>query len=94
MSNTSVSIPRESVEDHPVVVTVDNAQVLTNVQVQHTINGERPAENNWVAAVVSNQETHIHLDGTWTVGPHTIWARLYENATPGVEVNCGVIHIT
>ncbi len=84
--------PRESVEFQPVLVTLDNVSVTSNVQIAVLKPTDRPVEADWFAATVLNGEVGF-LTGTYAYGTWNVWARVVGSPEEPV-INCGSIQIS
>lgn len=88
----SLSLPRETVELVPVVVTnrETGAAVITDVETAITLGAARPT--TWTDAVVVADKTYALISGL-RIGTWTVWARV--TAAPEAPViDCGRITIT
>lgn len=87
---TMLTVPRETVEYIPVVVTLNGVVVTSGVEFAVVADGSRPSA--WSAAVVLNSATYVLLTGL-TPGQWRIWARV--SAAPETPViECGYITVT
>lgn len=87
---TALTLPRETVEYIPVIVTVNGVVTTTGVEFAVVIDGSRPS--TWTAAVVVEGATFVLVTGL-TPGQWRIWARV--SAAPETPViECGYITVT
>jgi hypothetical protein len=87
---TLMTVPRETVEYIPVVVTLNGTVTTTGVSFSVVPDGTRPT--TWTPAVVLVDATYVLISGL-TPGIHYVYAKV--SAAPEAPViNCGYITVT
>jgi hypothetical protein len=87
---TLMTVPRETVEYIPVVVTLNGTVTTTNVSFAVVPDGTRPT--TWTAATVLDNATYVLISGL-SQGIYYVYAKVV--AAPETPViNCGYITVT
>jgi len=84
------TLPRETSEFMPVVITVDAVAVTSGVAFALVTNGARPT--TWVPATVLGPETLVFVSGL-SVGVYTLFAQVTAGAEVAV-IEVGALQIT
>ena len=84
--------PRESVEFQPVLITLDNSVITSNVQLAVLTPNDRPLSSDWFNATILQGATGF-LTGSYTAGTWKVWAQITDSPEIPV-IDCGVFQVS
>ena len=84
--------PRESVEFQPVLITLDNTVITSNVHFAVLTQTDRPQTSDWFNATLLQGATGF-LTGSYTQGTWNVWAQITDSPEIPV-INCGSFQVS